>query len=275
MLLAQNLILMGIFFTVPLFLQIVQGLDALETGVRMLPASVGLFVSALAGSALAKRFPARALVRVGLAIVFVATLLLLDTIEPELDNASFLIAMGVLGVGMGLVVSQLGNVVQSAVGDARPQRGRRPAEHRPAARLLARHRPARRGRDHRPDRRLHRPTSPPTRRSPTRSSSRSRCGSAPGPASSPPTRSKRRRRRRGSTPRRPTALVDDYEDAQLAALKTAFLFAALLVLASLLRDPATCRSSASTSCRRAPTTGHAGRSPRPGLARRLATALRP
>jgi EmrB/QacA subfamily drug resistance transporter len=117
MLLAQNLVLMGIFFTVPLFLQIVQGLDALETGVRMLPASIGLFVTALAGSALSKRFAARTLVRAGLLVVFVATLLLLDTVQPALDNASFLIAMGVLGVGMGLIVSQLGNVVQSAVGD--------------------------------------------------------------------------------------------------------------------------------------------------------------
>ena len=117
MLLAQNLVLMGIFFTVPLFLQIVQGLDALETGIRMLPASVGLFVTALAGSALAKRFPARTLVRAGLGVVLVAVLLLLDTIEPELDNSAFLIAMGVLGVGMGLIVSQLGNVVQSAVED--------------------------------------------------------------------------------------------------------------------------------------------------------------
>ncbi len=117
MLLAQNLILMGIFFTVPLFLQIVQGLDALETGVRMLPASAGLFASALVGSALAKRFAAKTLVRVGVAVLFVAVVLLLDTIEPELDNASFLIGMGVLGVGMGLIVSQLGNVVQSAVSD--------------------------------------------------------------------------------------------------------------------------------------------------------------
>jgi MFS family permease len=117
MLIAQNLVLMGIFFTVPLFLQIVQGLDALETGVRMLPASVGLFLSALAGSALAKRFPARTLVRAGLIVVFVAVLLLLDTVEPQLDNASFMIAMGVLGIGMGLVVSQLGNVVQSSVED--------------------------------------------------------------------------------------------------------------------------------------------------------------
>ena len=118
MMLAQNLVLMGIFFTVPLFLQVVQGLDALETGVRMLPASVGLFVSAVAGSALSRRLSPRLLVRGGLAIVFVAALLLLDTVEVELDNASFLVAMGVLGVGMGLIVSQLGNVVQSAVGDA-------------------------------------------------------------------------------------------------------------------------------------------------------------
>ncbi len=117
MLVSQNLILMGIFFTVPLFLQVVQGLDALETGVRMLPASAGLFISALIGSALAKRLPARTIVRAGLVIVLIATLLLLDTIEPELDNTSFLIAMGVLGVGMGLIVSQLGNVVQSSVGE--------------------------------------------------------------------------------------------------------------------------------------------------------------
>jgi MFS family permease len=117
MLLAQNLILMGIFFTVPLFLQIVQGLDALETGVRMLPASVGLFLAALGGSALSRRFPARTLVRSGLFVLLLATAMLLETIEPELDNSAFLVAMGVLGIGMGLIVSQLGNVVQSSVSD--------------------------------------------------------------------------------------------------------------------------------------------------------------
>lgn len=117
MLLAQNLILMGIFFTVPLYLQVVLGLDALETGVRMLPASAGLFVAALGGSALSSRFAPRPLVRVGLVVTLVATLMLLAVIEPDLDNASFLMAMGVLGVGMGLIISQLGNVAQSAVGD--------------------------------------------------------------------------------------------------------------------------------------------------------------
>jgi MFS family permease len=83
----------------------------------MLPASVGLFVTALVGSALSRRFAPKPLVRTGLLVVLAAILMLLSTVEPELDNASFLVAMGVLGVGMGLIVSQLGNVVQSSVED--------------------------------------------------------------------------------------------------------------------------------------------------------------
>ena len=49
-LLAQNLILMGVFFTIPLYLQLVLGLDALETGIKMLPVSVTMFLASAAGS---------------------------------------------------------------------------------------------------------------------------------------------------------------------------------------------------------------------------------
>ncbi|HET8757606.1 MAG TPA: MFS transporter [Solirubrobacteraceae bacterium] len=113
----QNLILMGIFFAVPLYLQIVQGFDAFETGLRMLPVSVTLFVTALLGSRLSRRLSPRLLVRAGTILLVLASLLLLATIEPEIDTLPFGIAMAVLGIGMGLIVSQLGNVVQSAVGE--------------------------------------------------------------------------------------------------------------------------------------------------------------
>jgi EmrB/QacA subfamily drug resistance transporter len=113
----QNLILMGIFFSIPLYLQIVQGFDAFQTGLRMLPVSVALFITALIGSRLAARLAPRTIVRAGAALLVLASLLLLATIEPEIDSVPFGIAMAVLGVGMGLIVSQLGNVVQSAVGD--------------------------------------------------------------------------------------------------------------------------------------------------------------
>jgi hypothetical protein len=72
MFLAQNLILMGIFFTVPLCLQIVQGFDAFETGLRMLPVSVAMLVTAAAGSALASRWSPRTIVRAGLSLLVVA-----------------------------------------------------------------------------------------------------------------------------------------------------------------------------------------------------------
>jgi EmrB/QacA subfamily drug resistance transporter len=113
--LGQNLVLMGVFFAVPLYLQVVQGYDALQTGIRMLPTSAALLVMAVVGARLATRFSPRAIVRAGFVFLLAAVAFLLGTIEPEIDTADFNVAMAVLGVGMGLVVSQLGNVVQSAV----------------------------------------------------------------------------------------------------------------------------------------------------------------
>jgi EmrB/QacA subfamily drug resistance transporter len=231
MLLAQNLILMGVFFTVPLFLQIVQGLDALETGVRMLPASAGLFFSALAGSALAKRFSARSLVRAGLLVLFVAVLLLLDTIEPQLDNASFLVAMGVLGVGMGLIVSQLGNVVQSSVGerDRSEAGGLQNTAQQLGSSLgtaflgavvitgLIASFSANVAANPRIADEVH-----------AQVEERLSAGGSFVPSSEVEAAATRAGLDRATT----AALVESYEDAQLEALKTAFLFAALLVIAS-------------------------------------------
>ena len=114
---AQNLILMGIFFTIPLYLQVVQGFNAFETGLRMLPVSVAMLLTAAAGSKLSARWAPRTIVRAGLALLLVSVAALLGTIDPEIDDSAFAVAMALLGVGMGLIASQLGNVVQSAVGD--------------------------------------------------------------------------------------------------------------------------------------------------------------
>ncbi len=116
--LAQNLILMGAFFSIPLYLQLVVGLDALQTGVRMLPVSIAMFITSLSGSALATRFSPRAIVQAGFVVLVVALAFLMAAIEPTLDSSRFAFAMTMLGMGLGLVASQLGNVVQSAVGPA-------------------------------------------------------------------------------------------------------------------------------------------------------------
>jgi EmrB/QacA subfamily drug resistance transporter len=115
MYLAQNVILMGIFFVMPLYLQVVLGYDAFDTGVRMLPISVTLFAAALAGPKLAQWFGPRTTVRAGLCVLLVGSALLLSLIEPELDTGWFAITMAILGLGMGMISGQLGNVVQSSV----------------------------------------------------------------------------------------------------------------------------------------------------------------
>ena len=112
---SQNLILMGIFFVVPLYLQLVLGLDALETGIKMLPVSITMFLASAMGSRLSARFPVRSIVRAGLGTTALAIVILLRTIRPELADGAFALGMAVLGVGMGLLASQLGNIVQSSV----------------------------------------------------------------------------------------------------------------------------------------------------------------
>ncbi len=112
---SQNLILMGIFFVIPLYLQLVLGLSALETGIKMLPVSITMLATSAVGSRLSNRFSVRGIVRTGLLVTIAGGLILLSTIRPTLANFGFGFGMAVLGVGMGLLVSQLGNVVQSSV----------------------------------------------------------------------------------------------------------------------------------------------------------------
>jgi EmrB/QacA subfamily drug resistance transporter len=111
----QNLILMGIFFVVPLYLQVVLGMNALDTGIKMLPVSVAMFVASIVGSRLSGRYTVRGIVRSGLILTVAAAFVLMSTVNYRLDEGSFAWAMALLGVGMGLLASQLGNVVQSSV----------------------------------------------------------------------------------------------------------------------------------------------------------------
>jgi MFS family permease len=115
----QQLILLGTFFVLPVYLQVVLGLDAFETGKRLFPMSVTMFLAAMAGPKLAAGLAPKRVAQAGLLALVVASLLLLGTIDVELSEFEFGLALAVFGIGAGLLLSQLGNVIMSSVDPAK------------------------------------------------------------------------------------------------------------------------------------------------------------
>lgn len=119
MLSAQQLVIAGVFFVIPVYLQTVLLKNALQTGLLIMPMSVGVILFAMAGPRLAARFAPRSVVRAGLALMLAASFLLMLTISPTLRSIGFAVALALLGAGIGLIVSQLGNVNLSSVDESR------------------------------------------------------------------------------------------------------------------------------------------------------------
>ena len=114
-LLGMQLLLMGTFFVIPVYLQVVVGLDAFETGKRLLPLSVAMLVFALFGPRMAARRSPRIVARVGLVAIGIGAFVMLGTLDVKLNDPGFKIALAFIGAGAGLLASQLGNVIMSSV----------------------------------------------------------------------------------------------------------------------------------------------------------------
>jgi MFS family permease len=114
-LLGQQLVLMGTFFVIPVYLQVVLGLDAFETGKRLLPLSVAMLVFALLGPRIAARRSPRTVAQFGLVAVSIGAIVMLATLDVKLNDAGFKVALALIGAGAGLLASQLGNVIMSSV----------------------------------------------------------------------------------------------------------------------------------------------------------------
>lgn len=114
-LLTQYLVSSGVFFTVPLFLSIVLGLDAFQTGIHMLPLSLALIVVAPAVPRVAARASPRRVARFGLLLMASGALLLAALLSNnDADAGIVTVPFLLLGAGLGLLASQLGNVIVSS-----------------------------------------------------------------------------------------------------------------------------------------------------------------
>ncbi|HEX5546508.1 MAG TPA: MFS transporter [Ktedonobacterales bacterium] len=110
----QWLIMQGSFFVISVFLQTVRGYSALETGLILSSATVGILLTSSIAGRLAKRRPQRTLIIGGFVVTIAGTLLLILLAGVTTNTLAFLPGLFLIGAGVGVMLTSSVNVVQSA-----------------------------------------------------------------------------------------------------------------------------------------------------------------
>jgi MFS family permease len=105
----------GILFTMALFMQIVLELNAMQTGFLFLPLSIPLLISALVGSRLGFRIAPKIIIQVGLGLAVIGLVVLINTLDIGIVGIELSLGLAVIGIGLGLIASQIMNLVLSMV----------------------------------------------------------------------------------------------------------------------------------------------------------------
>src|SRR5215217_4075634 len=116
-LLTQNvqwLVLQGVFFVISVFLQQERGYSAIQTGLMLVPATIGILLSSGMAQRMASRHPQRLLIRAGFTATVVGIALLLALARVDSPIWTFWPGLFLMGFGVGAMLTASVNVVQSA-----------------------------------------------------------------------------------------------------------------------------------------------------------------
>jgi len=105
----------GLFFAIPVFLQAVKHLDALNTGLAMLPMTFSLLVGSLLSAVLGKYLTPKKIVQLGLVMNFLGFLALWGTLQTDVSLLMLAPGFILFGAGMGFIISVISNITLSAV----------------------------------------------------------------------------------------------------------------------------------------------------------------
>ena len=113
----QFLVMMGLFFVIPLYLSVALGLSAIETGLRITPLSVTMLLAAAGVPRFFPQASPRKVVELGLIAVVVGIVALFAAMDVEASAGIVTVPLLLIGLGFGGLASQLGSVTVSAVPD--------------------------------------------------------------------------------------------------------------------------------------------------------------
>jgi len=103
------------FFCIPLFVQSILFLNAMQSGLILMPLTIALLVASLVTPRLAAKVPAKYLSIVGIAIAIIGTVVLANSFSADMAVTAMIPGFVVYGLGMGLGLAQLQNLTLSSV----------------------------------------------------------------------------------------------------------------------------------------------------------------
>jgi MFS family permease len=116
--LIQWLMVQGAFFVVSVFLQQVRHYDAIQTGLMLTPATLGILVTSAAAGRLARRHAQRSLIIAGFLVTAAGMALLLALVRKDSGNLTYVPGLLLVGAGVGVMLTSSANVVQSSFSEA-------------------------------------------------------------------------------------------------------------------------------------------------------------
>jgi MFS family permease len=110
----QWLVLLGLSFVVSVYLQTVRGYGAIQTGLILTPATIGILASSMAAGRLAQRYSQATLIRAGFITTIAGVALLLLLVPDTSDVVPFVPGLLLVGLGVGVMLTSSVNIVQSS-----------------------------------------------------------------------------------------------------------------------------------------------------------------
>jgi len=114
----QWLMLLGTSFTVSVYLQVVRGYNAIQTGLVFTAATLGILVSSALAERWANRYSQRTLVITGFGITLTGIVMLLAFVAAWSSVLAFIPGLLFIGLGEGAMLTPSVNVVQSSFPEA-------------------------------------------------------------------------------------------------------------------------------------------------------------
>jgi EmrB/QacA subfamily drug resistance transporter len=113
----QFVVMMGLFYVIPLYLSVALGLSAIDTGIKITPLSITMLIAAAGIPKLRPHASPRRVVEFGLGVAIVGIVVLFTALDVGASAEIVTVPLLLIGLGMGALASQLGSVTVSAVPD--------------------------------------------------------------------------------------------------------------------------------------------------------------